>query len=66
MRNNVFQIAVLAVIMIIYSFSRPGYDTLPPPFEPAFPQYPPFMEAGYDRSVDNFIRIYQERGVSWN
>lgn len=45
MRNNVFQITVLAVVLFIYSFSRPGYDTLPPPFEPAFPQYPPFMVA---------------------
>jgi beta-N-acetylhexosaminidase len=45
MRNNVFQITVLAVIIFVYSFSRPGYDTLPPSFEPAFPQYPAFMEA---------------------
>ncbi len=28
--------------------------------------FPNDMEAGYDRSVENFIRIYQERGVSWN
>ena len=59
MRNNVFQIAVLAVIMFIYSFSRPGYDTLPPSFEPAFPEYPPFMEAdqGWVDSVMNELSL---------
>jgi len=35
----------MAVIIFIYSFSRPGYDTTQIPFEPAFPQYPPFLEA---------------------
>ncbi|MEA3461028.1 MAG: DUF6485 family protein [Bacteroidota bacterium] len=28
--------------------------------------FPDDMERGYDRSVENFIRIYQERGFSWN
>lgn len=28
--------------------------------------FPDDIEGGYDRSVDNFIRIYQERGVCWN
>jgi hypothetical protein len=28
--------------------------------------FPDDMEAGYDRSVENFIRIYRERGVCWN
>ena len=28
--------------------------------------FPNDIEAGYDRSVDNFIRIYRERGISWN
>ena len=45
MKNNLLQIAVMAVIIFIYSFSRPGYDTTQTPFEPAFPQYPPFLEA---------------------
>jgi len=45
MRNNLFQITVMAIIIFVYSFSRPGYDTMQTPFEPAFPQYPPFLEA---------------------
>ena len=28
--------------------------------------FPDDMESGYDRSVENFIRIYRERGISWN
>lgn len=28
--------------------------------------FPDDIEKGFDRSVDNFIRIYQERGVCWN
>jgi len=28
--------------------------------------FPNDIEAGYDRSVDNFIRIYEERGICWN
>jgi len=35
----------MAIIVFMYSFSRPGYDTPQTPFEPAFPQYPPFLEA---------------------
>lgn len=45
MRNNLFQIAVMAILVFMYSFSRPGYDSEHTPFEPAFPQYPPFLEA---------------------
>ncbi|MBA7546361.1 hypothetical protein ES705_38751 [subsurface metagenome] len=28
--------------------------------------FPDDVERGYDRSIENFIRIYQERGHSWN
>jgi hypothetical protein len=28
--------------------------------------FPNDMERGYDRSIDNFIRIYKERGFSCN
>ncbi|MGC9341946.1 MAG: hypothetical protein ACP5E3_04545 [Bacteroidales bacterium] len=28
--------------------------------------FPNDIECGYDRSVDNFIRIYKERGICWN
>ncbi|MCK5135040.1 MAG: hypothetical protein KAR19_04570 [Bacteroidales bacterium] len=28
--------------------------------------FPNDIEAGYDRSVDNFIRIYREQGICWN
>ncbi|HDR89437.1 MAG TPA: hypothetical protein ENN63_07420 [Bacteroidetes bacterium] len=28
--------------------------------------FPDDVEKGYDRSVDNFIKIYRERGVCWN
>ena len=28
--------------------------------------FPRDIEAGYDRSVENFVRIYRERGICWN
>ena len=28
--------------------------------------FPKDMECGSDRSVENFIRIYNERGICWN
>ena len=28
--------------------------------------FPDDMERGYDRSVENFMRIYRERGICWN
>ncbi len=28
--------------------------------------FPADIEKGYDRSVDNFIKIYKERGMCWN
>jgi hypothetical protein len=28
--------------------------------------FPDDIECGYDRSIDNFIRIYKERGICWN
>ncbi len=28
--------------------------------------FPDDIERGYDRSVENFIRIYRERGLCWN
>ena len=28
--------------------------------------FPIDIEKGYDRTVDNFIRIYKERGICWN
>lgn len=28
--------------------------------------FPDDLEAGYDRSAENFVRIYRERGICWN
>jgi len=28
--------------------------------------FPDEIEAGYDRSIENFIRVYQQKGPWWN
>ena len=43
MRNNLLQIAILAVILLVSGMSGPaGSEQLP--FSPVFPEYPPFFE----------------------
>jgi hypothetical protein len=28
--------------------------------------FPADIEKGYNRSIDNFVKIYKERGICWN
>ncbi len=47
MKNNLLQIAVLALLFLIFSGSQSGYIKLQSSFEPSFPDTPPFLKADH-------------------
>ncbi|MCK5135041.1 MAG: serine hydrolase [Bacteroidales bacterium] len=45
MNNNLLQITVLALFLLVYSYSWPGNQNPLSHFDPAFPESPPFLES---------------------
>ncbi len=45
MKNNLTQISILVLLILLSGISGPGTQEIPP-FEPTFPEAPPFLRAG--------------------